>query len=191
MRTGNRAGRPAHGQRAALVAHRLKIAAAQAGYETTVAMAAALGVEDSTISRYWRGTHVPSPENLELYAQAVGKPIDWFWADSDDAYAQRIARAALNIAELVMAGFDLAESAGREAGQVDLYSVQERRRLRAATPVLREHLTAAVGGDWGSAAPEERQRALERVAAAALVTEGDEPASPAPPVSEPRARRRR
>jgi transcriptional regulator with XRE-family HTH domain len=57
----------------------MKIAAAQAGYETTVAMAAALGVEDSTISRYWRGTHVPSPENMELYARVVGKPIDWFW----------------------------------------------------------------------------------------------------------------
>lgn len=55
---------------------------------TQHALAVAIGRGDAmTVSRWERGEHVPSIDNLVVLADVLGRDIAWFHTDHDEAVA--------------------------------------------------------------------------------------------------------
>ncbi len=151
-----------------LTGHRMRLAAEQAGYRTTVAMAEAMGVANSVVSRWWRGENLPNMEDMARYADLVGKRRWWFYVDSTDDEFDLVADALTAIIDGVMSGRDLAASHNQVTGESDRFGRQERAALAAGTPGLRGAVTRAAEGDWQSQSPRRRRQVVDRLAEEAL-----------------------
>ncbi len=151
-----------------LTGHRMHLAAEQAGYRTTVAMAEAMGVANSVVSRWWRGENLPNMEDMARYADLVGKRRWWFYVDSTDDEFDLVADALTEIVSLVMAGKDLAAAHQAVTGEPSRFGHQERQRLARGTAPLREQITQEVGPHWHAQPARRRRQVVDRLAAEAL-----------------------
>ena len=169
MTTGKTRGRPrSGGDRKRLIGHRMKVAAEQAGYMTTVAMAEAYGTDNATVSRWWNGVATPSPDDLERYGELVGKRLWWFYLDGSDELFGVVADALRDVIRGTMAGQEPAAAYAQVTGDATEFGRSERAELAAGASALRRRLTLAVGGSWDAAPPEQQQQALDRAAEEAL-----------------------
>ncbi len=48
---------------------------------TSSELAAAAGVEVRLLLKHMRGEAFPGPEKIQAYAERLGKPVEWFFAD--------------------------------------------------------------------------------------------------------------
>lgn len=58
------------------MSQRLRVAFAASGHNGST-IASRLGVSVSVVSKWTRGAHMPSPENLKAIADITGASLDW------------------------------------------------------------------------------------------------------------------
>lgn len=169
MMTESKTGRkPNSGPYKTMIGQRMRAAAEQAGYRTTVAMGEAMGISSPTISRYWLGRQIPSPDEMAFYGRLVGKPAWWFYVETTGEEFDLVAEALLGIVNRVMEGIDVAGAYEQVTGDVRQFGARERAELASGTPPLRAAVIEEAGGDWQRQPPRRRRQVVARLAAKAL-----------------------
>ncbi len=154
------------------IGKRMRAAAVQAGI-SAYRIAGCLEVKAPTVYRWWRGQRSPAPAIMQTYAGLVGKPVSFFYESgpAPQEPSQELPDLLLDWANRLMAGEQPGVALDRVAGERQPLTRQERRRLVAAAPRMREALTQAAGGDWARLSEAEQRRILEQIARQAVPQE--------------------
>jgi transcriptional regulator with XRE-family HTH domain len=123
---------------------------------------AGLDVRPQTVYNWWGGHRQPDLVDLQVYADAVGREVGWFF----DPERQRVAAAddfAVRALWLLMEGEDFGEALTKVTNGKSTLSPRERRLVSAGTEGLRERISREV--EWASLPAEDRLRLLRQIVA--------------------------
>lgn len=152
-----------------MIGRRMELAANQNGYTTCDEVARLLRVSRTTVGRWWAGTRRFTVEDLERYAEALGKPAWWFLIDARSEGEFDLAAETLRqIFGLTVAGKSASEALDLATGHADLLSRPERRVADRGTPALVEAITRAAEGPWEELPADRQREIVDRLASKTL-----------------------
>ena len=138
----------------------MKDAAQTAGY-SAIDIAREMSVGEAKVYRWWRGERPPEEDELERYAQVVGRALGWFLeGEAPPMTPDDVTNTLTGIIHLVMSDEDL-PTALREMG----YDVEEgeERILAAGTEKMRSVVSEIARKDWDLLTPTQRRAVVQLV----------------------------
>lgn len=143
---------------------------------TLEAIAKAVGVDKSTVSRWADGITQPRGRHLHKLAAFLDAPYLAVGLEGQSRIEGEALDLLLQIAERAMIGAGLPNAAEAVLEGMEL-SEPQRRLLARAAPGIRREISQAAGEEWEALSEAERRQVLAAVAARHLVPEGEDRSS--------------
>lgn len=133
-------------------------------------VARAVGVHQSTVSRWLAGEDQPHGRHLHKLAAFLDAPHLAMGSEGVEQVEARVMDLLLQIAERAMIGAGLPNAVEAVLAGTEL-SEPQRRLLARAAPGIRREISQAAGEEWEALSEAERRQVLAAVAARHLVPE--------------------
>lgn len=143
---------------------------------TLEAIAEAVGVNKSTVSRWADGIAQPRGRHLHKLAAFLDAPHLAMGSEGVEQVEARVMDLLLQIAERAMIGAGLPNAVEAVLAGTEL-SEPQRRLLARAAPGIRREISQAAGEEWEALSEAERRQVLAAVAARHLAPEDEDRSS--------------